>query len=182
MSIEIITGPMYSGKTTELIRRINIHILSKKKCAIISHKIDDRHSKKFITNHNGFELMKDYLFIKTNKLIDEIKNLDEYEIIGIDEFQFFDSDDLIKFCDDLANMGKKIIVSGLNSDFNRNNFDSMVKLIPISEKLTKLKSICNFCRNKAYFTMKKINKNKIIEVGGSDLYIPVCRICYNKYN
>ncbi|CCU55926.1 thymidine kinase [Choristoneura rosaceana entomopoxvirus 'L'] len=182
MSIEIITGPMYSGKTTELIRRITRYKLCKKNCVIISHSIDNRYDDdNILINHDGFKISHDD-FIKTNILINKIKIFDKYEIIGIDECQFFDSNDLIIFCDTLANNGKKIIVAGLNSDFNKNPFKSIIKLIPISEKITKLQSICNFCYNDATFTMKKINKDIIIEIGGSDLYIPVCRICYNKNN
>ncbi|AAG02722.1 thymidine kinase [Betaentomopoxvirus amoorei] len=179
MSIELIIGPMFSGKTTELMRKINRYILSNQKCVIITHNIDNRFINKNIINHDGNILNKEYLYIKTNNLINEINIVDNYDIIGIDECQFFEENDLEQFCDKMANNKKKVIVAGLNCDFNRNIFNSISKLIPKVEKIKKLQAICQFCYKDASFTIKKHNKNQIIEIGGQDLYVPVCRLCYN---
>lgn len=119
------------------------------------------------------------MYLQTNSLNDIKNKITIFDIIGIDECQFFESEDLFTFCDTLANMGKNIIVSGLVNDFNKNPFISTLKLLSIADKISKLNSICKFCCKEASFTMKKFNKNTIIEVGGSELYNPVCRKCYN---
>ncbi|CCU56233.1 thymidine kinase [Mythimna separata entomopoxvirus 'L'] len=182
MSIDLIIGPMYSGKTSELIRRITRYMICKKKCVVITHNLNNRYNNDELITHDGYKLIKGCLFIKTDELRKIKYAILDYDIIGVDECQFFDSDDILSFCDDYANIDKKLIIAGLSSDFNKNPFDSVIKLISVSENITKLYAICNICYENATFTMKKSNKNVLIEIGSTDLYTPLCRKCYNINN
>jgi thymidine kinase len=181
-SIDIIIGPMFSGKTTELHRRLNICADAGYKVVYINSNIDTR--AEYLSTHNSTLKKSDNLrYLKTDKLIDIIDDCKQGDIIGIDEAQFFP--DLIDFSKVLCEtFMKKIIVSGLNADFKRKPFGEIIDLITICDTVTKLNPFCMPCRktkNKmtpALFS-KRINKeNSTIFVGGSYDYVPVCRECY----
>lgn len=174
--IELIIGPMFSGKTSELIRRINRYIIKKKKCLVINHHKDIRYSdNNCIVSHNNISLEG----LKLNNLNQNINIMLEYDVVGIDEAQFFDEIDLVETTEFLANNGKIVIIAGLNSDFNRKSFDSISAIIPKVDTLDILYAICINCNNDASFTKKKIKSNQIIEIGGIELYEPVCRKCFH---
>lgn len=172
--IELVVGPMFSGKSTELLRRMRRLEVAKKKCLYIKYKQDTRYSKDCIATHNN-ETRK---AAPCDKLT-EIDNLEDFECIGVDEGQFFP--DLIEFCEKAANKGKLVIVAALDGTFERKPFGQICELIPLCESVTKLRAICMECQAEASFSKKisKDNKN-LIDIGGSDKYISVCRECYNK--
>lgn len=172
--IEIIIGPMFSGKTTELIRRIKRMNLADKKCLVIKYKSDNRYSVDSISTHDH----QLYKASSCENLLD-LKNLvDSYDTIGIDEGQFFT--DLLEFCDLCVLKGKTIIVSGLDADFKLQPFGKIIHLIPKAESVVKLTSVCMLCKSKEGFFSQKISGDKdlIQDIGGSEKYISVCRECH----
>lgn len=187
MSIELIIGPMFSGKTTELLRRLNRHKLANKRVLIVKYSQDNRYSKTEVCTHDNIKNDKSYDIINTTDLNDvadylqiEMENSRPIDVIGIDEGQFYE--DINIFCDLWANYhNKKIIISALNGDYKRQMFDNLVYLLPICEEITKLTSICR-CGNDASFTHRKINNTKQEIIGGKDIYEPLCRKCFFKFN
>ena len=177
--LHIISGPMFSGKTTRLIELFYEN--NNKNIMIFNHNIDNRYNKEsFITTHN---LEK----IKCNQIenIHDIEKNNEYnntDVIMIDEIQFFcDIKDIIMKMVDVDN--KHVIIAGLLTDANRNIFGNMIDLIPYADVYEQKYSKCYFCDiNKGIFTLRKIESKNIIDVGSSDKYISVCRDHFNKYH
>ena len=181
--IDIITGPMFSGKTTELCRRLNILQTLGLKCVYINSDIDDRSINNFSTHNKMLNKISfDSYKISEINLLKKIGK--KYDVIGIDEVQFFKN--ILNTILELVEIhGKKIIVSGLNGDSNRNLFGEMHLLIPYSDNIDKINSYCVKCyrqgiQRHGIFSQKEIKNNEIVTVGGSDKYISVCRKCYNK--
>ena len=180
--IDIITGPMFSGKSTELLRRLVILGEASFKVAFVNSIVDTRskisHNKVFVNDNNlPFEAYK------TEALFTIQKELMEYDVIGIDEAQFFT--ELFKFCVDMCEKySKKIIISGLSSDFRRQKFGQIMELVPVCDTIVKLSSFCKTCSNVGLFVpalfSKRIDKanNNSISIGAEDAYTPVCRNCY----
>jgi len=177
--LELIIGNMFSGKSTELIRRINREQSISKRILIINYISDNRYSSEnVISTHNS--LHRESMKIKRISEIEKI--IEDYDSIFIDEGQFFE--DLgyyvIKFVDFY---NKHVVVSGLDGDSNRNNFGQILDLIPKCDSVDKLSAYCKICNNStlAPFT-KRITgniKSEVIDIGGTDKYIPVCRRHYH---
>jgi thymidine kinase len=168
--LELIIGNMFSGKSTELIRRINRKKSINKKSIIINYIQDNRYSSNSISTHDLVKVN----CVKVEKLLDLPENLlKEYDSIFIDEGQFFQ--DLYTFVTKFID--KHIVISGLDGDFLQKPFGQILSLIPLCDTVDKLCAYCKICNNGtlAPFT-KKITKEIVqIDIGGSDKYIPVCR-------
>jgi thymidine kinase len=178
--LEIIIGPMFSGKSTEIIRKIRLLRLIDNKILVIKPLIDNRYLTDKITSHN-YESV-DCIVVNNLSEIDEniIKNLDA---IVIDEGQFFN--DLFCIVKKWLNTYNiKIIIAGLDGDFQQNPIGEILKLIPLSNKCIKLNSLCNICKDgtKAPFSFRLDESKSSILVGGSDKYIPLCRKHYGLFN
>jgi len=179
-SLEIIIGNMFSGKSTELIRRINTMKSINKKIVIINYLHDNRYSVDSISTHDSISVKS--LKIE-NLLLIPIETLIECDCIFIDEGQFFN--DLYQFICLYVDIYKKhMVVSGLDGDSNRKKFGQMLDIIPLADSVTKLKAYCNICSDctPGPFT-KKISNSLIstheqIDIGGIDKYLPVCRYHY----
>jgi len=174
--LELIIGNMFSGKTTELIRRINREKSINKKILVINFEGDNRYSLNSVSTHDQTKVN----CLKLTKLSDLNKNLLlQYDSFFIDEGQFFT--DLYDFTVNLVDIHKKhVVISGLDGDYNRNIFGDIIKLIPICDSVDKFHAYCNKCNNGviAPFT-KRISENvTVIDIGGSNKYIPVCRKHY----
>jgi thymidine kinase len=175
--LELIVGNMFSGKSTELIRRINREKSINKKIIVINYAGDNRYSTNSIATHNNAK----YQCIKLEKLSEITNNLiQQFDSFFIDEGQFFvDIYETVKNLVD--NFKKHVVVAGLDGDATRNPFGDLIKLIPIADSVDKLTAYCNKCNNGtiAPFT-KKITpeSTSIIDIGGSEKYIPVCRMHY----
>lgn len=171
MSITIIIGCMSSGKTEELLRLAKRYEIGKKKVLYVKPSIDTREDK--IYTHNGNN--KSCIIVK--KLSEIIIDIKTYDIIAIDEIQFFD--DCEEMCDYFANNGYIVIAAGLDSNFQRNAFKNVTNLISKAEKVIKLSAICDICGNKASFSKRiDINNKNLIEIGNKDKYQSVCRKCF----
>ena len=173
--LELIIGNMFSGKTSELIRRINKEKSINKRILVINYIDDNRYSTDKIVSHDNIK----FDCIKV-KLLNEIKvDFNDYDSFFIDEGQFFT--DLYQFVVLLVDINHKhVVVSGLDGDIYRNTFGDIIKLIPICDTVDKLTAYCNKCNNgtSAPFTKKITNDSSLIDIGGSDKYIPVCRHHY----
>lgn len=187
--LDIIIGPMFSGKTTELLRRGLIESnISNSHVLFINHKKDSRTDTPISTHNqlyknNQFDSMKNIDFIK----ISDIKTLmtsqyEKYNVICIDEAQFFNNlCETISYLVDIKN--KHIIVSGLSGDYNRNLIGEIYKLLPICDSIKKLHSYCLNCsnnlhKNLAHFNCIKKETKEIINIGDDNIYEVLCRKCY----
>ena len=174
--LELIIGNMFSGKSTELIRRINRERSIYKKIIIINYSDDNRYATNAIATHDQTKID----CLKMNTLSEFNMNLiNEYDSFFIDEGQFFT--DLYPFVIDLVDNHKKhVVISGLDGDSNRNTFGDLIKLIPICDVVDKLHAYCNKCNNGtiAPFTKKIVKNGNLIDIGGTNKYIPVCRFHY----
>tara|TARA_Y100001970_G_scaffold71857_1_gene91236 strand:+ start:1605 stop:2144 length:540 start_codon:yes stop_codon:yes gene_type:complete len=171
--IEVICGPMFSGKTEELIRRLVRAQIAKKTVNIYKHSTDNRYSEDYIVSHNKNRI-KCHSVKNTDQILKLSKNID---IIGIDETQFF-NESIINTCNQLANYGKRIIIAGLDRDYKAIPFGPMANLLAHADRITKLNAICMVCGNEANFSQRLTNDDSQILVGESEKYEARCRNCY----
>ncbi|WP_413669653.1 thymidine kinase [Mucilaginibacter sp. Mucisp86] len=173
-SIEVICGSMFSGKTEELIRRLNRARIAKLKVEIFSPKADTRYGEDAIISHNASKI--------TSTPVDSASAIlllaSDAHVIGVDEAQFFD-DELPEVCTVLANRGVRVIVAGLDMDFKGRPFGSMPNIMAIAESVTKLQAVCVRCGNPAQYSYRLVHDNSKILLGEKESYEPRCRACYN---
>uniref|UniRef100_A0AC35TJU5 Thymidine kinase n=1 Tax=Rhabditophanes sp. KR3021 TaxID=114890 RepID=A0AC35TJU5_9BILA len=170
--IHLLVGPMFSGKSTELFRLTNRQYLGGKTVVIVKYAKDVRYNNEYASTHD--RLTKEAISaIHLKDIFDEIK---QFEVIGIDEGQFFD--DVTEYCEKLANLGKFVYVAALDGDFKRKPFPSITNLYPLSEKINKMHAVCRSCGNIASFTFRTIVNDTVEVIGGSEMYKAVCRECY----
>lgn len=179
--IELIIGPMFSGKSTQLINIFNRYKKINKNILLINHPYNKRYDSDQIMTHNNYFLQNCLI---TDDLL-SLQNTTKYimaNIIIIEELQFFNNAyEFITYAAD--NDNKYIIAAGLNGDYKRNIFGDMYKLIAHADKIKKLSALCIYCNDgtKAHFTLKKTNNDKILEVGENNIYEAVCRKHYLLY-
>ena len=175
--VETITGSMFSGKSEELIRRLRRGIYAKQKVVVFKPTIDDRYHKEKVVSHNGNEI--EAINISTAREIFN-QELDDVDVIGIDEVQFFDNG-IVNIVETLAEKGHRVIVAGLDMDFRGEPFEPMPKLLAVSERVTKLQAVCAVCGSSSSRTQRLINgkpakiDDPIILVGANESYEPRCR-------
>lgn len=182
--IEVVCGPMYSGKSEELIRRIRRAEIAKQKVQVFKPTIDDRYDKQDIVSHRGDKIQG----IPVSRSEDILNYLDEdTEVIGIDEVQFFD-DGIVKVVNYLADNNKRVIVAGLDTDFRGEPFSVMPQLMAIAEFVDKITAICMKCGNPATKTQRLINgkpadyNDPIVLIGAKESYEARCRNCHEVPN
>ncbi len=173
--IEVVTGSMFSGKTEELIRRLNRAKIAKQKVEIFKPKVDTRYSEDKVVSHNSNAIRSTAVEIAANILLLS----SDVDVIGIDEAQFFD-DGLVGVCNELANQGVRVIVAGLDLDFQAKPFGPIPKLMATAEYVTKVHAICIRCGNLAQYSYRLSDTDKLVFLGEKDVYEPLCRACYNK--
>ena len=173
--IEVICGPMFSGKTEELIRRLVRAQIAKQRVAIFKPNIDSRFAADYIVSHNQRKI-KSIQVQQTNKILDFQNKAD---VFGIDEAQFFDTS-IVQVCTNLANSGKRVVIAGLEKDYLAQNFGSMPDLLVNAEYITKVNAICMRCGDTANFSHRISPEKKQVVVGEIDKYEALCRRCYIK--
>ena len=171
--IELICGPMFSGKTEELIRRLVRAQFAKQKVAIFKPKTDNRYSDDYIVSHNKRKIKS--IILESSDEICNFKN--KADVFGIDEAQFFDNN-LINVCNDLAKSGKRVVVAGLDKDYAAQAFGPIQQLIVDAEYVTKVNAICMVCGDPASFTQRMSTEKDLVVVGETDKYEARCRKCY----
>ena len=174
--LELIIGPMFSGKTSRIVEVYNQCKFCNIQVAVINHVIDNRYDDELLSTHDKIKIP----CIKTSHLGDVCKQSEILNagVILINEGQFFE--DLYPVVVDLLYQKKKIYICGLDGDFERKKFGQILDLIPLSDKVTKLTSLCSLCKDgtPGIFSMR-LTEEKIQTLVGSENYIPVCRKCYH---
>lgn len=173
-AIEIICGPMFAGKTEELIRLATRLDYAKKSYLVFKPSMDTRYSESEIVSHSNYK--KNSINIAKSKEIYNFVN-ENTDVIIVDEVQFFD-EDIVDICEDLANKGVRVIVGGLDCDYKGNPFTICSSILARAEKVTKLTSICSVCGEPATKSKRLISNNDIIVLGSGKEYEPRCRKCH----
>ena len=171
--IEVICGGMFSGKTEELIRRLRRAEIAKLSVAIFKPQLDSRFKKEHIVSHNRREMKS--ILIRDPKQI--LKMAINYEVVGLDEAQFFD-DEIIEICMKLAKDSKRVIIAGLDKDYRGAPFGPMPNLMAEADYLDKLRAICTKCGSPASNSQRITQESEKIVLGELDKYEPRCRGCF----
>ncbi len=163
--IEVISGCMFSGKTEELIRRVNRALIAKQKVEIFKPRLDSRYHTTNVVSHNdrkvkstAVDFANDILLLSGN-----------CHVVGIDEAQFFD-EEIVSVCNQLANQGKRVIVTGLDMDFEGKPFGPMPNLLAVAEFVTKLHAICAQTGDLASFSYRLSGDAERVKIGEKELY------------
>uniref|UniRef100_T1J2J9 Thymidine kinase, cytosolic n=1 Tax=Strigamia maritima TaxID=126957 RepID=T1J2J9_STRMM len=170
--IQIIFGPMFSGKTTELIRRLRRFKIANYKCLIVKYANDTRYDASGLATHD-----RQVLSAVSAVLLEPLDTTAAaFDVIGIDEGQFFN--DVVSFSEKMANLGKIVIVAALDGTFQRKGFGDILNLVPLAESVIKLTAVCMKCFAEASYTKRKGKDTAIEVIGGADKYMAVCRGCF----
>ena len=172
--IEVICGPMFSGKSEELIRRLRRAIIARKRVEVFKPVIDDRYSADEIVSHGDLR-MTSQVVASADEIVDRIDW--RSEVVGIDEANFM-GPKLVEVAQRLADSGKQVIVSGLDTDYLGRPFPPIPDLLAQAESITKTLAICVRCGNPAKHTQRLRGSEDLIVVGSSDLYEARCRRCF----
>ena len=173
--IEVICGSMFSGKTEELIRRLKRAKIAKQKVKVFKPSIDKRCDKEYIISHNQKHLSSSIISEAS-----EILSLSNgYNVVGIDETQFFDLD-IVKVCNDLANNGIRVILAGLDMDYKGNPFGPMPALMATAEYVTKVHAVCARTGNLANHSFRTSKNNSLIHIGEKESYEALSRVEFQK--
>lgn len=171
--IEVICGSMFSGKTEELIRRLNRALIAKQKVEIFKPAVDKRYHDLDVVSHNETAIRSTPV-----QFADDILLLaGDCEVVGIDEVQFFDNQ-IVKVVNLLAKSGKRVIMAGLDMDFEGNPFEPMPQLLAIAEYVTKVHAICMKCGALASYSFRLSDKRDKVMLGEKDSYEARCRKCF----
>lgn len=173
--IEVVCGSMFSGKTEELLRRVNRARIARQKVEIYKPVIDTRYSEDEVVSHDANAVVSTP--VENSQAILLLSS--EADVVGIDEAQFFD-EGLVDVCNQLADAGKRVIIAGLDMDFKGNPFGPMPKLCAIAEDVTKVHAICVRCGNLAHISHRIVEGDKQVMLGELQEYEPLCRHCYNE--
>jgi thymidine kinase len=172
--IEVICGSMFSGKTEELIRRLKRAKIANLKVEIFKPAIDTRYDEQQVVSHDANKILSTPIINSQTILL----MAGDVDVVGIDEAQFFDAE-VIHVCETLALKGTRVIVAGLDMDFQGRPFGPMPQLLAIADYITKLHAICVRCGNIANISYRKTLQEAQVVLGEQDVYEPRCRKCYH---
>lgn len=173
--IEVITGSMFSGKTEELIRRMNRALIAKQNVEIFKPIIDTRYHEEDVVSHNENSIRSTPVENSSNILL----LATEVDVVGIDEAQFFD-EGIVDVCNQLASNGVRVIVAGLDMDYTGKPFGPMPYLMATAEYVTKVHAICTRTGNLAHYSFRKTTSSSQIQLGETEEYEPLSRAEFNK--
>jgi thymidine kinase len=179
--LELILGPMWSGKTSMLLTYYRQCCFCKLNVCVINFKADDRYSETMLSTHDkqmipcimGFSMEE----IMLNS--EYAKQINECDVILVNEGQFFH--DIVEFTSEMVeNQHKKVYICGLDGDFKREKIGKLLDLIPLCDKVTKLRALCGQCKDgtRAPFSFRNTNSTEQVLIGADDIYVPLCRKCY----
>jgi len=172
--LEVVCGPMFSGKTEELLRRVRRSLIAHQPTVLIKPATDTRYAVNEVVSHDK-NSMNSIVVEKSRDIFNAIEvNGRPALVVAIDEAQFFD-DELPDVCNELANRGLRVIVAGLDLDFTGKPFGCMPKLLALAEEVTKLHAVCVETGRAAHFSHRIAGGDKTVELGEKDLYIPLAR-------
>ncbi|HLW14935.1 MAG TPA: thymidine kinase [Flavobacteriaceae bacterium] len=173
--IEVICGSMFSGKTEELIRRLKRARFANQKVEIFKPMVDTRYDEDMVVSHDSNEIHSTPVPAAANIPL----LASGCDVVGIDEAQFFD-DEIVQVCNDLANSGIRVIVAGLDMDFQGNPFGPMPNLMATAEYVTKVHAVCTRTGNLAHYSYRKTDDESLVVLGEKSEYEPLSRAAYYK--
>ncbi|HKE28641.1 MAG TPA: thymidine kinase [Bryobacteraceae bacterium] len=172
--IEVICGPMFSGKSEELIRRLRRAMIARKRVEVFKPVIDNRYSDDEIVSHGDLR-MNSQVVANAGQIIERIDW--RAEVVGIDEANFM-GPQLVDVAQRLADSGKQVVIAGLDTDYLGRPFTPIPDLLALSESITKTLAICVRCGNPAKHTQRLRGSDDLIVVGAADMYEARCRRCF----
>lgn len=171
--IEVVCGSMFSGKTEELIRRLNRALIAKQKVEIFKPAIDVRYDETNVVSHNDSSIRSTPVQFAQDILL----LAGDSDVVGIDEAQFFD-DEIVNVARLLANKGKRVILAGLDMDYKGKPFGAMPNLMGIAEFVTKVHAICMKCGGVASYSFRFSDSDSRVLLGEAEAYEARCRSCF----
>jgi thymidine kinase len=172
--IEVVCGPMFSGKSEELIRRLRRAMIARRRVQVFKPHIDTRYSNSEIVSHSDNRLPSEVV----ENAAQILERLDwRTQVVGVDESNFFGSD-LVSIATQLADSGKQVIIAGLDTDYLGRPFEPMPELLCLAESIVKMLAICMRCGNPAKHTQRLVDSSDRIVVGATGLYEARCRRCF----
>ncbi len=172
--IEVICGPMFSGKSEELIRRLRRAEIARQRVQIFKPVLDDRYAGDHIVSHSDLKIRS--LAVRSAAEIEAQLDV-RTEIIGVDEAQFL-GPELTELAVRLADMGKRVIIAGLDTDYLGRPFHPLPELLAVADEITKTLAICMQCGNPAKHTQRLVANQDLIVVGAAGMYEARCRRCF----
>jgi thymidine kinase len=178
--LEVITGPMFSGKSEELIRRLKRARIARQRVACFKPDIDLRYHRTAIASHSA-QTHEAVTVANTSHLRTALyPQLTEVEVVGLDEAQFFD-DGIVQFALELVHMGKRVVMAGLDTTFSGDPFGPIPALMAVSDEVTKLSAVCMVCGAPAIHTQRISKSRELVVVGAAGVYEARCRVCFRPY-
>lgn len=173
--VEVICGPMFSGKSEELIRRVTRSKIARIPVQVFKPAVDNRYADAEVVSHSELK-------VEATPVADALgllRSIDDYtRVIGIDEGQFFD-DGLVEVVDNLATKGMQVIVAGLDTDYLRRPFEPIPTLCDRAEYVTKVLAVCHRCGGPGLYTQRIVQSDDLVVLGAEDAYEARCRMCYD---
>ncbi len=173
--IEVICGPMFSGKTEELIRRLKLAQIARQRIQIFKPAMDNRYSEEHIESHSEQRFACQPV-ASAAKILELVS--DQTRVVGIDEAQFFD-ESVVQLCQRLAFRGLRVIVAGLDQDYRGQPFGPMPALMAVAESVLKLKAVCMVCGGHATHSQRLTGETSQVVVGAGNHYEARCRACFD---
>lgn len=183
--LELILGPMWSGKTSMLFTCYRQFCFCKLNVCVINFKADDRYSETMLSTHDKqmIPCIMGFSMEEILKTPENSKKINECDVILVNEGQFFH--DIVEFTIQMVEkQHKKVYICGLDGDFKREKIGKLLDLIPLSDKVTKLRALCGKCKDgtPAPFSFRNTNSTEQVLIGADDIYVPLCRRCYQIEN
>ncbi len=173
--VEVICGPMFSGKSEELIKRVTRSKIARLPVQVFKPQLDNRYADAEVVSHSQFRVDAQPVETSTDML--RAVNSDT-RVIGVDEGQFFD-EGLVEVVDNLAATGKQVIVAGLDTDYLRRPFEPIPSMCDRAEYVTKMLAVCHRCGGPALYTQRIVRSDDLVVLGATDAYEARCRMCYD---
>jgi thymidine kinase len=178
--LEVIVGPMFSGKSEELIRRLKRARIARQRVACFKPDIDLRYHRTAIASHSS-QTHEAETVANVERLRASLAGvLADVEVVGIDEAQFFD-DGIVPLAMELVHMGKRVLIAGLDTTFNAEPFGPIPALMAISDEVTKLSAVCMVCGAPAVHTQRLGQSQELVVVGAAGMYEARCRACFRPF-
>lgn len=175
--LDLIIGPMFAGKTTELMRRLRRLQIGRRRVCAFKYAADTRYTEASeLATHDG-ERLTARMF--TSSLFDVLGDVRDMDVIGVDEAQF--APDIVEFCQHVLSLGISVIVAALDGTFNQRAFGRVLDLVPLADSVVKLTAVCHTCGADAPFTRRIGADTRTEVIGGSEAYAACCRACLTRY-
>jgi len=169
--VEVVTGCMFSGKTEELIRRLNRASYATQRVLVFKPEVDVRYAEEDIVSHSDAR----FPCVPVRNAADMLQHVGEAQVVGIDEAQFF-GDELVAVANELANQGRRVVVAGLDQDYRGEPFGPMPAVMAIAEYVTKTLAVCMVCGAPANRSQRLVPSGEQVLLGASDTYEARCRL------